>query len=53
MEIKVYANFDARSVGKCLYCVRVSVPAAFDYQKTVDVLHCLYGSDKVIEILVV
>lgn len=53
MEIKIYGSFELRNIGKPMYCVRVATPDTFDYQKTIEVLKCLYGADKIIEILVV
>lgn len=53
MEIKIYGSFELRNIGKSMYCVRVANPDTFDYQKTIEVLKCLYGADKIIEILVV
>lgn len=53
MEINIYRNMAARSNGKRLFCARVSCPDAFSYGSAVDVFRSIYGSDIVIEFLVV
>lgn len=53
MEIRVFGSFESRNIGNPMFCVCVASPDTFDYQKTMDVLRCLYGADTIIEILVV
>lgn len=53
MEIRVYKSFELRSKGKTLFCSRIDCPDAFSFEKSIDVFHSIYGSDIIIEFLVV
>lgn len=53
MEISIYKNMSSRSDGKRLFCARVSCPDCFSYTNAVEVFRSIYGSDIVIEFLVV
>lgn len=53
MEIIIYKSFDLRSANKPLFCARVSVPDTFSFEKCIDVFRSIYGSDVIIEFLVV
>lgn len=53
MEIKVYSSQTDWHKHKTCLCRRVGCPEVFDYLSTVTVLKALFGSNCVIEIVVV
>lgn len=53
MEVTIYSSLDARSQRKRLTCFRVANPDAFSFEKCIDVFRCIYGSNVVIEFVIV
>lgn len=53
MEIRVFTDSSAWANHKIKFCSRVSNPDAFDFNASVRVFKSIYGSDCVLEFVVV
>lgn len=53
MEVRIYRSLEMRSTGKSLFCSRVSCLDIFSYEKCIDTFRAIYGSDIIIEFLIV
>lgn len=53
MEIRIYKDLDLFSKGKYLYCVRVDIVDAFDFNSALSVFRSIYGSKVVISFVCV
>ena len=53
MEVRIYKSLECRSTGKFLFCARIDCPGAFSFEKCIDTFRSIYGTQIVIEFLVV
>ena len=53
MEVRIYKSLECRSTGKFLFCARIDCPSAFSFEKCIDTFRSIYGTQIVIEFLVV
>lgn len=53
MEVRIYKSLEDRSLGMFLFCARVSVLDSLLFEKSIDFFRSIYGSDIIIEFLVV
>lgn len=53
MEIRIYKSLEMRLAGKPLFCSRVDCMDVFSFEKCIDTFRAIYGSNIVIEFLIV
>lgn len=53
MEIRIYRSHDDMTKGKHFLCVRVENPDCFEFDKTLSVFRCLYGTNIVFVVIAV
>ena len=51
MEIRCYRSLELMSKGNHFLCIRVECPDAFEYDKTLEVMRTLYGSNIVFVVI--
>ena len=51
MEIRCYRSIELMSQGKHFLCIRVECPDAFQYDKTLEVMRTLYGTNIVFVVI--